>query len=257
MQTNARDIAAQILSAQDDELEGLIARYGQDPRKQVQHAIERAVKARDAHAAEVKRVSALYETMRELGGDGVVIGLDEVGRGAVAGPLTVCAIALPFEPLILGINDSKQLSPKRREELAKTIKEHALAIGLCHIPAEEIDACGMAASLRNAMAGAIEATGVEADAVLIDGNPVHVHPREICVVKGDARIACIAAASIVAKVTRDALMVEYDDVYPGYGFAVSKGYASPDHIAAIKRLGLSPIHRKTFCGNFLDAPRLF
>ena len=107
------------------------------------------------------------------------------------------------------------------------------------------------------MSRAIEATHVTPDCVLIDGNPVHVHEKERCVVKGDARIAAIACASIVAKVTRDALMVEYDSVYPGYHLRECKGYASPEHVAAIRSNGLSDIHRVSFCGNFVETMRLF
>lgn len=107
------------------------------------------------------------------------------------------------------------------------------------------------------MAGAIEDARVDPDCVLIDGNPMHVHPKEKTLVKGDARIACIAAASIVAKVTRDSMMVAYDEEYPGYHLAQCKGYASAEHIAAIKEKGLSPIHRVSFCGNFLETPPLF
>lgn len=257
MATSAHDIAALIAAASPDELDALERRYADDPRKQVARALERALKARDALASEEARVRALYDLQRELGGDGIILGVDEVGRGAVAGLLTVCAVALPDEPIILGLNDSKRLTPKRREELAVRIREHAVALGICHIPPEEIDRRGMAVALRLAMAGAIEATGIDPDCVLIDGNPVHVHPRERCVVKGDARIAAISAASIVAKVTRDALMDDLDRDYPGYGFAKSKGYASPEHIDAIRSHGLTPVHRATFCGNFVEAPRLF
>ena len=103
-----------------------------------------------------------------------------------------------------------------------------------------------------AMKQAVEETHSVPDAVLVDGNPMHIHPREHALVKGDARVACIAAASIVAKVTRDALMVAFDAQYPGYHFAESKGYASPDHIAAIQKLGLTPLHRRSFCQNFLN-----
>ena len=115
----------------------------------------------------------------------------------------------------------------------------------------------MGNALRQAMAMAIENAGVEADSVLIDGNPVHVHPREKTIVKGDARIASIAAASIVAKVTRDNLMIEYDGEYPEYHLAECKGYGSQAHIQAIREHGLSPIHRVSFCGNFLETPSLF
>ena len=253
----AKEIAGLIASARADELEELEMRYADDPRKQVQHALETARRRCERELREQDRVRMLYRTQRELGGSGIVLGVDEVGRGAVAGPLTVAAVALPDEPVIWGIDDSKRLSPSRREFLSKRIERHALAIGLAHVPAHEIDEKGMAASLRLAMARAITATGVEPDRVLIDGNPVHVHEREVCMVKGDARVACIAAASIVAKVTRDGLMVAYDEEYPGYHLAACKGYASAEHVDAIRSKGLSPIHRASFCGNFLETPRLF
>lgn len=107
------------------------------------------------------------------------------------------------------------------------------------------------------MSQAIENAGIEADAVLIDGNPVHVHPREVTLVKGDARVACIAAASIVAKVTRDAMMVAYAEDYPLYHLDACKGYGSAEHVAAIRAHGLCPLHRASFCGNFVETPRLF
>ena len=141
--------------------------------------------------------------------------------------------------------------------MAANIAEVATAIGIAHIPPKVIDERGMAAALRLAMAAAIEDSGVEPAAVLIDGNPVHVHEREVSIVKGDARVACIAAPSVVAKATRDAMMVELDAQYPGYHLAASKGYASADHIAAIRALGCSPIHRTTFCGNFVETQHLF
>ncbi len=257
MTVSAKDIASRFAAAAPDELDELIERYADDQRKQVRAAAQKALRARDALLAEQARVDELYRFQAEVGGEGIVIGVDEVGRGAVAGPLTVCALCLPSSPHVLGINDSKQLTPKKREEVAERIREHATAIGICHIQPETIDKVGMAVALRMAMAGAIENCGVEADCVLIDGNPVHVHPREKCIVKGDARTACIGAASIVAKVTRDALMDELDALYPGYGFASSKGYASAEHIEAIRAHGLTPVHRVTFCGNFVEAPRLF
>lgn len=198
--------------------------------------------------------------MREIAPTGIVVGIDEVGRGALAGPLTVACVALPDEPQVIGIDDSKKLSPKRREELASRIRDVALALAVVHVQPDEIDACGMAASLRYAMGRALAscegklvakelATGV--DAVLIDGNPMHLHERERCIVKGDGKVACIAAASIVAKVARDALMVELADAHPAYGFASNKGYGSAAHIAAVKSSGPSPVHRMSFLGNIL------
>lgn len=196
--------------------------------------------------------------MREVGGPGIIVGIDEVGRGALAGPLTVAAVALPDEPQVVGIDDSKKLSPKRRETLAAQIREVALGVGICHIPPEEIDACGMAASLRVCMGRALAAcerdiaardNGSGADAVLVDGNPIHLHANEKTIVKGDGKAACIAAASIVAKVTRDALMVEYAQSFPAYHFDSNKGYGSAAHIEALHELGPCMLHRRSFLGN--------
>lgn len=253
----ASQVAAELASAPPDQIEGLLERYRDDPRAQVRKACERARRRLDRERAERERVEGMYARMRELGGAGVVVGVDEVGRGSVAGPLTVCAVCLPNEPRIWGVNDSKQLSPARREMLAVRIAETARAIGICHIPPERIDAIGMARSLREAVAGAVADTGLAPDCVLMDGNPLGAVPNERDVVHGDATVACIAAASIVAKVTRDELMVELDAEYPGYHLARSKGYASPEHIQAIRERGLTPVHRVSFCGNFLETARLF
>lgn len=254
---SAKEVAALFASATPEEFDELSRRYREDPRKQVIHALETAERRIGRERAERERVLGMYELQRNIAGGGVAIGVDEVGRGALAGPLTVGAVVLPDDPIIWGINDSKQLTPARREVLAARIAEVAVAIGIAHIEASSIDAVGMATALRMAMAQAVEQCGVDPDAVIIDGNPVHIHPKERTVVKGDARVACIAAASIVAKVTRDELMVALDDEYPGYHLAACKGYASPEHIAAIRAHGLTDIHRASFCGNFLETPRLF
>ena len=254
---SAREVAALLSSASGQELDALVERYGEDPRKQVQHAIASALARRERERAERERVDAMYDLQREIGGEGLVIGVDEVGRGAIAGPLTVGAVVLPNEPRVWGINDSKQLTPARRESLAAQIADVAVAIGIAHIEPASIDAVGMANALRMAMSQAIEDTGVNPDCVLIDGNPMHVHSKEKTMVKGDAKIAAIAAASIVAKVTRDSLMIAYDSEYPGYHLAECKGYGSAAHIEAIRKNGLTPIHRVSFCGNFLETPALF
>lgn len=254
---SATVVAAELASAPFEEIKTLVDRYAEDPRIQVQKACSRAMNRYENELAERNRVDDMYATMLELGGEGVVVGVDEVGRGSVAGPLTVCAVCLPTEPHIWGLNDSKKLTPARREMLAVRIAEVARAIGLCHIPPERIDEIGMARALREAVAGAVADTGLTPDCVLMDGNPLGAVPNERDVVKGDAKVACIAAASIVAKVTRDEMLVELDGEYPGYHLAQSKGYASPEHIQAIKEHGLTPIHRVSFCGNFLETARLF
>lgn len=253
----AAQVAATISSATFEEIPRLLERYGADPRRQVALACDRARARYDREIREHDRVLGMYDAMAELGGEGIVVGVDEVGRGSVAGPLTVCAVCLPREPVIWGINDSKQLAPARREMLAEKIADVATAIGICSIEASEIDAVGMAGALRRAVRGAVEDTGLQPDCVLMDGNPLHAVENERDVVHGDARVACIAAASIVAKVTRDAHMVDLGAEYPDYPFASSKGYASPDHIAAIRAHGLTPEHRVSFCGNFLETESLF
>lgn len=253
----ARDVVRMIREAPFEEVEELLERYGADERAQVRAATSTARRRHERERAERSRVSEMYRLEAELSGGGVVLGVDEVGRGAIAGPLTVCAVALPAEPLIWGLNDSKQLTPARREALAAEVAQHAVAIGLAHIEPASIDAVGMGHALRMGMSQAIEAAGVEPDAVLIDGREVHVHPREVALVKGDARVASIAAASIVAKVTRDALMVAYARTWPAYHLDACKGYGSAEHIAALREHGPCPLHRISFCGNFLERPQLF
>ena len=250
-------VVGELTSAPFDMIPALVERYSADPRQQVIKACERAQKRYDKERAERERVDGMYQLMREMGGQGVIVGVDEVGRGPVAGPLTVCAVCLPDEPRIWGINDSKKLSAARRELLAEQITDVATAIGIYHVQPSDIDSMGMARALRTAVAGAVANTGLTPDCVLMDGNPLGAVPNEVDVVKGDAKIASIAAASIIAKVTRDEMMVEYDAEYPGYHFADNKGYGSAEHIAAIKAKGLSPIHRVSFCGNFLETQSLF
>ncbi len=250
-QTTATSIAKAFAEAPLEQLPELIEIHIADPRKSVQTAVTRAIKRYEAYMKERERVAALYRYQASFGEPS--IGVDEVGRGPLAGPLAVGAVVLPPEPQLLGLDDSKKLSPSCREELAAQIKEVALSWTVIYKEPQVIDEVGIGRALKDAMAEAIAATGFgdRAAAGLIDGNPVHVHPQEISIVKGDGRVAAIAAASIVAKVERDALMVAYDQQYPGYGFAHNKGYGSADHMAAIRQMGLTPLHRRSFCGRFL------
>lgn len=249
------EIRAELQHADRDQYEALARALAADERKGVIQALATARKRLDAQDAEAARSERMYSFQQELA-EGVVVGLDEVGRGPVAGPLAVAAVVLPDQPHIFGLNDSKQLTAQRRESLAATIKETALAWAVEYVEPSEIDERGMAASLRLAFTralAAVEAQGVRADAVLLDGNALHLDPRERNVVKGDSKCASIAAASIVAKVERDALMDEYAKTWPAYGFDHNKGYASADHIEAIKTLGTCPIHRETFCRAWTQA----
>lgn len=224
-----------------------------DTRKGVRSAVETARRRIAAEQAEAQRLAGMYTFQAEVAGGRLVVGLDEVGRGPLAGPLAVGAVVLPEQPHIAGLNDSKQVKPERREEIAARIKQVALAWTVQYIESADIDANGMTASLvtafRRAVA-AVEAAGVSPEVVLLDGNPLHMDKREVNVVKGDGKCASIAAASIVAKVERDALMCEYAKQFPAYDFASNKGYASAAHIQAIKDYGLCPIHRASFCHAF-------
>lgn len=207
---------------------------------------------------EIERLNTLYAYERELYAQGMcaVAGLDEVGRGPVAGPVSVGACILPDQPLVEFLNDSKKVTEKRREKVAAELKALGVPYAVEHVSPEEIDRIGIVVALQTAMRRAVAALSVKPDAVLLDGNPLNLGVHEISIVKGDAKIACISAASILAKVERDALMRDYDEKYPQYGFASNKGYASAAHIEAIKEHGLCPIHRVSFCQNFLNE-RLF
>ena len=179
----------------------------------------------------------------------MIVGLDEVGRGPLAGPLAVGAVVLPAEPFIEGLNDSKQVKPEARERIAVQVKAVAVAWTVEYVEASDIDACGMTASLALAFRRAIrriEEAGVRPDVVLLDGNPMRLDEREVNVVKGDGKCASIAAASILAKVSRDRFMLEMAERYPQYGFERHKGYGTRLHYEMLRRYGPSPIHRRTF-----------
>ena len=229
-----------------------------DTRKGVVSALNTARKRIEKEAAEQKRLDGLYAFQRSFADEckaSVFVGLDEVGRGSVAGPLAVGAVILPDEPHIAMLNDSKQLDASQREEVARQIKEVALAWTVQYVQPHEIDAQGMTASLICAFSkavAAIEQQGFDVDLLLLDGNPLHFDKRERNIVKGDAKCASIAAASVVAKVERDALMVSLAQEYPQYGWDQCKGYASAAHIEAIREYGLTPYHRVSFCHSFLQ-----
>ncbi|MCL2807065.1 MAG: ribonuclease HII [Coriobacteriia bacterium] len=200
---------------------------------------------------------ALYGFLEELDcGRGLnIIGIDEVGRGSLAGPLTVAATSLPLTKRISGLNDSKKLSAKRREELTRHIIKTASSFSIIDIEAPSIDFMGIVEAVRQGMKqalGAVIAGAGEPDIVLIDGVALGIHAKEQAITKGDSRAACIAAASILAKTHRDALMTVYSNDYTCYGWQSNKGYGSAEHISAIKKHGLSELHRKSFCAGILQ-----
>ena len=256
MGTTVAEIRDLLQNADRKQLETLEHTLAADTRKGVQQALDVARRRIQALDAERDRLDRLYKYQDELiaaHGGRVAVGLDEVGRGPIAGPLTVGAVVLPSAPYIEGLNDSKQISPEKRFYIAEQIRETALAYAIEFIEPEEIDNRGMTSCLVAAFEKAvtsIENQGIKIDVVLLDGNPLHMDEREVNIVKGDAKCASIAAASILAKVARDQLMVDLGTQYPGYHFEDNKGYGSAAHIEAIKQFGLSPVHRRSFCKAF-------
>ncbi len=188
-------------------------------------------------------------------GFSAVVGVDEVGRGPLAGPVVCAAVILPLEEerRILGINDSKKLSAKRREGLAEQIKSAARAYSIAQVDAQTIDEINILQATRLCMKRAVEGLAPPPDLVLTDGNmTLDISLPQKSIVKGDALVASIGAASILAKVFRDALMAEYAKRYPFYGFERNMGYGTAEHIRAIREVGICEIHRKTFIKKFWD-----
>lgn len=248
-----QEVIRLLQHASQEEFEVLERSFIADTRITVQRALQKARRRIELEEAERARVAQMYQLEAELSRHKISVGLDEVGRGPLAGPLTIGAVILDMDMQIPHLNDSKQLTEARREELALQIKEQALAWHVEHIDPQDIDEYGMSVCLRKAFSQAlyaIEETQIPVETVLLDGNPLHIDKREIAVVKGDSTIASISAASIIAKVSRDAIMREYDKTYPEYGFSKHKGYGARDHILAIRRYGLTPIHRASFCHAF-------
>ena len=180
-------------------------------------------------------------------------GIDEAGRGPLAGPVAAGAVILPADHDILYLNDSKKLSEKKREELYDVIMREAVAVGIGMAPPSRIDEINILQATYEAMRQAISRLSVKPDLLLNDAVTIPEVPiPQLAIIGGDRKSVSIAAASIVAKVTRDRMMVEYEDMFPGYKFAKNKGYGTAEHIAALKELGPCPIHRRSFIGHFVD-----
>ena len=200
---------------------------------------------------ELARLEAMRAYEREYGDFSLICGIDEAGRGPLAGPVTAGAVILPKDCQILYLNDSKKLSEKRREELFTEIKEKAVAWCVKTASPARIDDINILQATYEAMREAIAGLGVVPQLLLNDAvNIPQVEILQVPIIKGDAKSVSIAAASILAKVTRDHMMAEYDAIYPGYGFGKHKGYGTAAHIQALKELGPCPIHRRTFIKNF-------
>ncbi len=234
-------------------LEAFIDKYKIDKRTGVQSVVTSADKRLGKLNAEIERVQSMmiYEREnRELYHR--ICGVDEVGRGPLAGPIVTAAVILPEDFIIPYINDSKKLNEKRREELFEIITENAISFAYGIKSEKEIDEIGVGKADSLAMKEAVLSLDTPADMVLVDAFPIPgIDVKQIPIIKGDAKSVSIAAASIIAKVTRDRMMKEYSEKYPEYGFDSNKGYGSADHIAAIKKYGPCDIHRRSFISNFV------
>lgn len=175
-----------------------------------------------------------------------IAGLDEAGRGALFGPVVAAAVILNPKRRIVGLDDSKKLPAERREELAIRIRQHAVAWAVSEVDAQRIDAWNIYQASRQAMTAALQQLSIQPDYLLIDAMQLDVLIEQKSLIKGDARSVSIAAASILAKTHRDACMEKWDTVYPQYGLARHKGYATPDHLEALRQHGPSPLHRHSF-----------
>lgn len=212
-----------------------------------------AEKARQKLEAERERLKLMRIYEEKYADYELICGVDEVGRGPLAGPVFTAAVILPKDCEILYLNDSKKLSEKKREELFLEISEKALAIGIGSCTPEEIDTLNIKQATRKAMLQAVQNLELQPGLVLVDAETITgLDIRQVPIIKGDAKSVSIAAASIVAKVTRDHLMMEYDKLYPQYGFASNKGYGSAAHMQALKEYGTCPIHRRSFIKNIVS-----
>ena len=235
-----------------EHLEQFIASYILDERQGVQKLVLSARKQLEKLDKERARIEKLKEFEKKYAEYEYICGIDEVGRGPFAGPVVAGAVILPKDCDILYINDSKQLSEKKREELYDIIMEKAVATGIGMAGPQRIDEINILQATYEAMREAIGKLSVKPDLLLNDAVTIPmVDIKQIPIVKGDARSISIGAASIIAKVTRDRLMVEYDKMMPEYHFAANKGYGSAEHIEALRKYGPSPIHRATFIKNYV------
>ncbi|MEG0190861.1 MAG: ribonuclease HII [Lachnospiraceae bacterium] len=244
-------IKSEFQQADEQQRSLLYETYADDSRTGIVSLIASYKKQEENLAKEIQRtkeMSIYEETYRNYA---YICGIDEVGRGPLAGPVVAGAVILPKKCQILYLNDSKQLSAKKREELYDIIMEQAIATGIGIIGPGRIDEINILQATYEAMQMAIKNLVVKPDILLNDAVTIpNVDIEQVPIIKGDAKSISIAAASIIAKVTRDRLMVQYEDVLPGYGFASNKGYGAQFHIQALREKGPTPIHRTTFIKNF-------
>lgn len=248
-----KDMRAILENTAISDLEKVIDPWRADERAGVQKLLESCDKKVLRYREELARLDQMREYERSYPQYTYICGIDEAGRGPLAGPVVAGAVILPPDCEILYLNDSKQLSAKRREELYEEIKEKSIAWSVGIASPGLIDEINILQANYVAIRRAIAGLNVEPELLLNDAMKIPgVELPQVSIIKGDAKSLSIAAASVMAKVTRDRVMCQYDELYPEYEFASNKGYGSAAHIAAIRKYGPCPIHRRSFIGNFLD-----
>lgn len=253
MEKKISEIKLEFENADKETIFELLKKYEKDERSGVQSLILKYKKQQKKLQEEIQRTESMLAFEQKYAEYEYICGIDEVGRGPLAGPVVAGAVILPKNERILYLNDSKKLSEKKREELYAVIMEKAVATGIGIVSPARIDEINILQATYEAMRMAIQNLQMKPTLLLNDAVTIpEITIPQVPIIKGDAKSASIAAASIIAKVTRDRLMIEYDAVLPGYGFAANKGYGSAEHISALKRMGATPIHRKSFIKNFVE-----
>ncbi|NLL93905.1 MAG: ribonuclease HII [Clostridiales bacterium] len=252
MERKIGDIKTILEQCDISTLDKVLDEFRTDERKGVIKLVDKYNKILGKLEVEKQRIENMREYEEKYSGLDFIGGIDEVGRGPLAGPVVTCAVVLPKGERILYVNDSKQLSEKRREELYEIIMDRAIAVGIGIESPNTIDDINILQATFKAMRQSINNLSLKPDIMLNDAVTIPgITIPQVPIIKGDTKSITIACASIVAKVTRDRMMVEYDKLYPQYDFAANKGYGSSKHIEAIREYGPCPIHRRSFIKNFL------
>lgn len=253
MEEKLAEIKKKFENADEKAIEQLIKEYSASKMAGVQRLAQQYRKKLDRLALERARVEQMCCYEKEYASFSYICGIDEAGRGPLAGPVVAAAVILPKDARLLYVNDSKKLSEKKREELFDVIMKEAVSVGVGVTSPGRIDEINILQATYEAMREAVSKLTPQPEVLLNDAVRIPgIDIRQVPIVKGDAKSLSIASASIIAKVTRDRMMYEYDKLYPEYGFAAHKGYGSRVHIEALQKFGACPIHRRTFIGNFIE-----
>ncbi len=245
-QRTIKEISEIIGSVSDSD--PVLEELKKDDRKGVQKLLLQVERARMKRVKEKEEFKVLtqYEDNLRLQGFNLIAGIDEVGRGPLAGPVLTAAVILPVDFYLAGLNDSKKISESKREEYHDYIQEHAVSIGIGMVHADEIDSINIYEATKRAMNEAVANLFIRPEYLLIDAMKIDSPYPSQSIIKGDSKSISIAAASIIAKVTRDRMMKEHAEEYPGYGFEKNAGYGTKDHLNGLKKHGVTPLHRKSF-----------